>query len=248
MNVLVLSFISVVVPGVFSQIPTQNILKCRLCNNARTLADCSTLTLCTNQTQECYMEEVITSSSTIVYNGGCRAINRCSTSSTAIGKRQGDLISCSECCKSGHDCNSKMCGIKNPLANSQCYFCDSAHSAQGDVTDPEDCITMTTCDVDQACFGQNKYYPGQPTSFRYGCFNFEICRVMMKNAFDDLARCLAPNATNCGTDHSGICNVCCRGGGCNYGDCHTLRQRLFEEYNRGVFSVDTLKSTPGVTG
>lgn len=32
---------------------------------------------------------------------------------------------------------------------SQCYFCDTSHSVQGDVTDPDDCITFTTCDSNQ---------------------------------------------------------------------------------------------------
>ncbi|XP_052792768.1 uncharacterized protein LOC128226764 [Mya arenaria] len=158
---------------------------------------------CNNQTQECYMEEVITSSSTIVYYGGCRAISHCSASSTAIGKRQGDLISCSECCKSGHLCNSKLCGLMNTTVSDQCYFCYSAGSHQGDMTNPSECTSLTTCDVDQACFGQTKHHPGQPTSIRYGCFNFELCRDVMKTAFDDLTRCLAQNA-NCDTDHSGV--------------------------------------------
>ncbi|XP_052794004.1 uncharacterized protein LOC128227469 [Mya arenaria] len=153
MKLLVLSFICVVVPCVFAQIPDQNRLKCRLCNNANTLRDCSTLTICDNRTEECYMDEVITSTYEIVYRGGCRAISHCSASSTAIGKRQGDLISCSECCKSEDNCNTKMCGIDNTIpAIDQCYFCDSAHSDQGDVTDPNDCITFTTCDVNQVCF------------------------------------------------------------------------------------------------
>ncbi|XP_052809960.1 uncharacterized protein LOC128238269 [Mya arenaria] len=197
------------------------------------------------------MEEVITSFSTIVYRGGCRAISHCSASSTAIGKRQSDLISCSECCKNGHDCNAKICGIKNPIDNSQCYFCDSEHSAQGDVTDPSDCTTLTTCDLDQACIGQTKpKYVGLPSYFRYGCFNFQICRVMMKTAFDDLNRCHGHNtsSTDCGDPNMGLCNVCCRGGGCNYGDCHTVRLRLYEEYRRGLFSLDTLESSSGVTG
>ncbi|WAR31572.1 hypothetical protein MAR_034114 [Mya arenaria] len=106
---------------------------------------------------------------------------------------------------------------------------------------------MTTCDVDQACFGQNKYHPGQPTSFRYGCFNFEMCRVLMKTAFDDLARC-ENGGDSCGTDNSGVCNVCCRGGGCNYGDCHVIRNQLYDQYkNNGVFDLDTLESKSGGT-
>ncbi|XP_052792753.1 uncharacterized protein LOC128226756 [Mya arenaria] len=250
MNILVLPLICVVLPGAFAQIPSQNTLKCRVCRNARTLADCSTQTFCDNRTEECFMDEVITPTLELVYRGGCRAISQCTASSTAIGKRQGELISCSECCKTENDCNTRMCGIKDPIDDFKCYYCEKGHSDQSEVRDPKDCTTLTLCDSSQACYAQNQYHPGSDMSFRYGCFNFQMCRIMMKTAFDDLNQCLGHNTnlTACSTSMTEVCNFCCRGGGCNYGDCHIVRQQLFEEYKRGLFSLDTLESSSGVTG
>ncbi|KAH3800760.1 hypothetical protein DPMN_154402 [Dreissena polymorpha] len=53
----------------------------------------------------------------------------------------------------------------------QCYFCDSSKSDQASVTDPRECITLTTCDTDQVCYAHNEYHPGSAMTFRYGCQN-----------------------------------------------------------------------------
>ena len=41
-----------------------------------------------------------------------------------------------------------ICSCLHSATTTQCYFCDTDHSAQGDVTDPHNCVTFTECDFD----------------------------------------------------------------------------------------------------
>ncbi|KAH3800697.1 hypothetical protein DPMN_154337 [Dreissena polymorpha] len=59
--------------GVFGQeIPDADKLRCRLCNNALELRECTKLAVCDNRTEECYMDQVVTETFNTVYRGGCR--------------------------------------------------------------------------------------------------------------------------------------------------------------------------------
>ncbi|KAH3800729.1 hypothetical protein DPMN_154370, partial [Dreissena polymorpha] len=58
---------------VFAQIPLADQLKCRLCNNALELRDCTKQAICDNRTEECYMEQVLTETFNTVYRGGCQS-------------------------------------------------------------------------------------------------------------------------------------------------------------------------------
>ncbi|XP_052792792.1 uncharacterized protein LOC128226780 [Mya arenaria] len=112
------------------------------------------------------------------------------------------------------------------------------------ITPNAEVVYRAGCRSRQACFARNHYHGGSPLASRYGCFNFEICKLLMRRAFDDLKRCYGIEDTYlCDNNNDSVCNVCCRDGGCNYGDCQKIKRRLFEEYKQGLFSLDTLKST-----
>ncbi|XP_052790034.1 uncharacterized protein LOC128224269 isoform X2 [Mya arenaria] len=226
-------------------IPYQNIIRCRACNNAVTLDDCSTLTVCDNRTEMCYMEEIITASFTILYRGGCRARQHCNPSTQSIGRRNSlELTSCSECCSLNNDCNHRLCGIRSSLVNvSQCYHCDSsaAGSTQSDVMNPEDCVTLTTCDANEVCQAETHYRPGLSLTFRYGCQNINMCKLLMKRAFEHLQECDGREGTE-GCQFQSTCYACCADGGCNYSDCSSLQKRLYQLYKNQLFSLDTLST------
>ncbi|XP_052223577.1 uncharacterized protein LOC127839315 isoform X2 [Dreissena polymorpha] len=205
--------------GVFAQPLDQYQLRCRLCNNARTLSDCMKLAICDNRTEECYMEQVITDAFTSQYRGGCRSITQCNGgTAVATGKRDAGIV-CSQCCGYANDCNSRLCGIRQDnLASSLCYFCDDMKSTQGSVSRPEDCITFTACDSDQ------------------------ICKLLMRRVFEDMDHCHNNTLHEC--QHASVlCNVCCGDSGCNYGDCKSITERLYRLHKSGNFNMTTLQTT-----
>ncbi|KAH3801970.1 hypothetical protein DPMN_155635 [Dreissena polymorpha] len=95
-------------------------LRCRLCNDALELRDCTQLAMCDNRTEECFMDQVLMATFSNVYRGGCRSKD----------------VSCK---LEQQNCNFLRFLILN---TSQCYFCDL-------VSNPQDCITITTCNTDQ---------------------------------------------------------------------------------------------------
>ncbi|WAR31565.1 hypothetical protein MAR_034107 [Mya arenaria] len=93
---------------------------------------------------------------------------------------------------------------KTGLVNvSQCYHCDSsaAGSTQSDVMNPEDCVTLTTCDAN------------------------EMCKLLMKRAFEHLQECDGREGTE-GCQFQSTCYACCADGGCNYSDCSSLQMTI----------------------
>ncbi|XP_060567082.1 uncharacterized protein LOC132725906 [Ruditapes philippinarum] len=124
-------------------------IKCRLCNQARTLADCNSLVTCDATLEKCFMDEFITHQPTVVYNGGCRAKSVCDIS----GGKRSDMLACSRCCALGDDCNKRLCGIKDDTLNStQCYSCDHRSSQQSEVKDPSSCVILGTCQPNEVCY------------------------------------------------------------------------------------------------
>ncbi|KAL4220654.1 hypothetical protein ACF0H5_021050 [Mactra antiquata] len=229
----------------------QSILKCRLCNRATRLSECTSLVACDATIEECYMEELITEQLTVVYTGGCRAKDVCQR---ANGKKRADLASCSRCCALGNDCNKRLCGIPDDTLNTtQCYSCDHRSSQQSEVKNPEDCVTLTTCNSNEMCFTTGSDIAGSSTFF-YGCQSKLICKILMKRAYEDWKICVA-NVTSppsgitwtqhCGDGGAGkrstnVCNSCCNYGGCNYGSCFEQTDRLFTLAQNGKFDVATL--------
>ena len=61
------------------------------------------------------------------------------------------------------------------------------------------------------------------------CFLQQISKLLMKQAFADLAKCEGHEgdaALGCGTQLDGVCNVCCADGGCNYGTCRDITRKM----------------------
>ncbi|XP_052789900.1 uncharacterized protein LOC128224189 [Mya arenaria] len=238
----------------FGQIPDENKLYCWLCTNARSLSDCR-IEICDNRTESCYMDQVITAAFQVVYRSGCRATAQCSGQIGLIGRRdmeeeeersrrQNELVACSRCCNMDSNCNQRLCGISNNNVNvSMCHYCDSsANDVTHDVTNPTDCITYTICDYDEVCTAETEYTAGK-ISFRYGCGKISICRVLMREAFKYMQLCEGREGhRGCEFESVAICNACCAGGGCNYGSCHDLRERLYRVWknNPKLFDLGTL--------
>ncbi|KAH3794630.1 hypothetical protein DPMN_148167 [Dreissena polymorpha] len=126
------------------------------------------------------------------------------------------------CCSNQDACNKLLCGIRQDNTNrSLCYFCDSSKSVQASVSNPSDCITLTTCDTDQ------------------------ICRLLMKRVFEDLRHCAGAGASGPECQHETLnCDVCCGDEACNYGDCRQLKARLYNLMVIGKFNNVTLQVIP----
>ncbi|KAH3804734.1 uncharacterized protein LOC127834794 [Dreissena polymorpha] len=230
--------------GVFAlEIPPEYQLKCRLCNNALELRDCTKQEICDNRTEECYMEQVITDAFTIQYRGGCKSSTHCNGgTAVATGKRDEGIV-CSQCCGYANDCNSRLCGIRQGnITASQCYFCDDSKSDQASVSRPEDCITFTNCDTDQVCSAHDEYHPGSHMTYRYGCMNKAICKTLTRVLFRDMEHCLNRTSLECNHE-SVMCDVCCGDTGCNYGACKEIKERLFRLYKSGHYNMTTLQTT-----
>merc|ERR1711860_28656 len=243
--------VTVVVISVYLISDAEGLL-CTACSKASSLDDCNHKVQC-GANEMCYMDEVITEQLTVQYNGGCRARDVCGSAASStgpIGRRKRELIACSRCCdfdeKNGKACNSKLCGIKSSAINSsQCYFCDHRDSDQSEVTKPEDCLTLATCQHNEMCFVQQQNLAGRD-SFLYGCYSEKLCVFLMGKVFEEMAACYGPNPDKAycqgliSKRSTNLCNVCCADGGCNYGSCQDIKLRLWNLYNNGVFDPATL--------
>ncbi|XP_053380696.1 uncharacterized protein LOC123560450 [Mercenaria mercenaria] len=87
-------------------------MKCKRCNKAHSLSECTDIVLCTSK-EECFMDQLITDHLETEYEGGCRSREVCGTvASTLVGKKKrNSLISCSRCCRTNDFCNKQLCGI-----------------------------------------------------------------------------------------------------------------------------------------
>ncbi|XP_060567096.1 uncharacterized protein LOC132725916 [Ruditapes philippinarum] len=229
-----------------------NTLTCRACHKASTLSDCNTVVSCNGTLEDCYMEEIITTNLTIVYDGGCRSKAACSTTRV---RRYPELVACSKCCDFKNECNKPLCGIRDDtyIPDPQCYNCDHRTSEQSEVADPSKCVTLTTCKPEEMCFATESDVSGR-TMFFYGCLNKVECGILMGKAYDNYKMCVA-NVTqppvgvsrdqacrNVGKRSASICRACCDVGGCNYGTCEELQERIFKLAILGKFNMTTLKN------
>ncbi|XP_053380736.1 uncharacterized protein LOC123548065 [Mercenaria mercenaria] len=233
-----------------------NIIRCRLCNRANTLSDCNKLVTCDSTLEDCFMDELITDQLTVVYVGGCRAKDVCNQSGRKRRGRRGDLVACSRCCDFDEDCNKRLCGIKDDTINSsQCYSCDHRTSEQSEVKDPKKCVTLDTCQPNEMCYA-NQADIGGKDSFFYGCMSKLRCGILMRQAYEYYRVCTAndtaplqPGTTqaeycgNIGKRSTDLCHSCCDYGGCNYGTCRELNERVFTLAFNGKFDLNTLKPT-----
>ncbi|XP_060571220.1 uncharacterized protein LOC132729469 [Ruditapes philippinarum] len=234
-----------------ANVTTSNIRRCRQCNRASTLSDCNKLVTCDSTLEDCFMDELITDQLTVVYVGGCRAKTVCNSSGK---KRRNDLVACSRCCDFDEDCNKRLCGIKDDTLNSsQCYSCDHRTSEQSEVKDPKTCVTLDTCQPNEVCYATTTDIGGKDT-FYYGCLSKLQCGFLMEKAYKDFQDCvsnktaLAPGPARdavCGNvgRATSLCHSCCADGGCNYGTCEELNNRIFALAENGKFDIKTLKTT-----
>ncbi|XP_053372484.1 macrophage mannose receptor 1-like [Mercenaria mercenaria] len=157
--------------------------------------------------QQCYTEQVVTTSGNIIYNSGCLSKSRCSTVATSlvgrrsitnmVDKRSSDLVTCTECCTDDF-CNMKGCGTQGVPAEQRgpyCYTCDAL--------DPKDCTDVDVCSKNELCI---MYNPGEfhglpETIYRGQCETRAACDAIA-HAFSN-HRC-APMC--CNTD---FCNDHC---------------------------------------
>ncbi|XP_052223954.1 uncharacterized protein LOC127839606 [Dreissena polymorpha] len=180
--------------------------------------------------QECYMDQVVTETFNTVYRGGCR---------------RREISTIRWCAKHVHYLCNYIPVLLDNTNRSLCYFCDSSKSVQASVSNPSDCITLTTCDTDQVCFSHNEYHPGLAPTFKYGCQNKYICRLLMKRVFEDLRHCAGAGASGPECQHETLnCDVCCGDEACNYGDCRQLKARLYNLMVIGKFNNVTLQVIP----
>lgn len=223
-----------------------NTLRCRLCNRASTLSDCNKLVTCDPTVEECYMDQVVTEQLTVVYDGGCRAKSVCAR--TFGRRRREGIVGCSRCCNSGDDCNKRLCAIPDDtLTSSQCYSCDHRNSDQSEVRNPQQCVSLTTCQQDEVCYATQSDVAGTDTFF-YGCQNLLMCKILMQNAYQEYLRCVkndtnALHGTTCGfrARATHLCHSCCGDGACNYGTCRELNDNIFKLADLNLFDWSTLK-------
>ncbi|XP_060577281.1 uncharacterized protein LOC132734538 [Ruditapes philippinarum] len=203
------------------------------------------------------MEQVVTDTQSIVYNGGCQSKQVCAVASgsTPVGKKR-EMITCSRCCNTADDCNKRLCGLQEPSTNSvRCYHCDHRTSSQSEVKDPDTCVTLGYCQPNEKCYVSQYDVGGRDTYF-YGCLNKVVCETLMKSAYQDYLVCVANKTqTLSNSDRDNICGIinkrsaflctsCCGDNGCNYGTCKELRERLFNLALLGKFDFSTLKIIP----
>ncbi|XP_045199492.2 uncharacterized protein LOC123553861 [Mercenaria mercenaria] len=234
----------------------QNLLRCRSCSRARDLLDCNHLAFCDATLEDCYMEQIFTDQHTVEYNGGCRSKSLCAqtSASTSVGKKRAS-VGCSSCCNSGDDCNKRLCGIKDPsIQSSECYKCDHRTSEQSEVRDPAKCITLGYCQQNEVCYVTQSDIMGSDIFF-YGCQSKLRCQIVMETAYEFYKVCVA-NVTlppfmsrseycgNLGRRSASLCTSCCADGGCNYGSCKNLNDRIFKLALQGKFDMKTLKVIP----
>ncbi|KAL4235960.1 hypothetical protein ACF0H5_004348 [Mactra antiquata] len=243
MRIFVLLVVWISTAGVYGQL-SSNTLKCRLCQRASRLSDCNSLVLCDSTLEECYMDELITDQRTVVYTGGCRGKDICQRNN--LGKRS-DLVSCTRCCSSGTDCNKRLCGIPDDTLNrTECYSCGLQSSVQASVRQPENCISLTTCNSHEMCYTSTHWDAGVDTHV-FGCANERLCKPLMQVAYEEWKRCVKhTHGTNvdCGgisTRSFTICSSCCNYGGCNTETCYEQRDRLFELAWNGKLDINTLQ-------
>jgi len=229
-------------------------LKCRRCIGANSLDDC-TFSIPCPANEICYMDEVITESLTIEYNGGCRPRDVCTKRPGIAGKRaaSGPVTACSKCCDTDRkpECNTKLCGIRSSQTGlQQCYHCESAPGGGGSgVTDPNACTNLVSCQSDEYCSADTYRLAGND-EYVFSCITKGICKLLTTEALhrkkeceDDPSVCpvvaLAPGRRE--TSGARICTACCGDSQCNSDTCEGVIDRLFILWKAGVLDINTLK-------
>lgn len=128
--------------------------RCFECQNTPLPHACQKVAEC-NADEQCYTEQIVTSSGNIVYNTGCISQQRCSVGHTAlVGRRSNNssrqrslnLNTCVECCTDNF-CNNKGCGsqeVPKDQRGPYCFHCES-------LLDPAACSRVAVCLQNEDC-------------------------------------------------------------------------------------------------
>ncbi|XP_045170560.2 uncharacterized protein LOC123532983 isoform X2 [Mercenaria mercenaria] len=163
--------------------------RCFECQNVPFPRDCARLTDC-NAHEDCFTEQVVTTSGNVVFNSGCLAKSRCSTVSTSLigkrlanmtDKRSTDIVTCNECCTADY-CNMKGCGtLEVPFEQRgpYCYTCDAL--------DPRDCTNVAVCAKHELCMIHTPVeFIGLPeTIYRGQCETQSTCDALSEISSHD---------------------------------------------------------------
>ncbi|XP_045170559.2 aggrecan core protein-like isoform X1 [Mercenaria mercenaria] len=220
--------------------------RCFECQNVPFPRDCARLTDC-NAHEDCFTEQVVTTSGNVVFNSGCLAKSRCSTVSTSLigkrlanmtDKRSTDIVTCNECCTADY-CNMKGCGtLEVPFEQRgpYCYTCDAL--------DPRDCTNVAVCAKHELCMIHTPVeFIGLPeTIYRGQCETQSTCDALSEISSHD-------NCTPvcCSTD---FCNDRC--GSTPYVNTtalypHTTDGTTFTMTQVPSTRMSTVRSTKGAT-
>lgn len=152
---------------VFCCTATAEATDCYECRDIPHLRDCSIVRKC-NPHEECYVEQIVTTSGHIVFNSGCRDRQDCarfsgrtasdiendqsyvSTESDTLVVnlvRRSDISVCEQCCDTDY-CNNKGCFDIATPQNQRGLYCFSCKRQ----SEQESCRHVTQCNQDQVCF------------------------------------------------------------------------------------------------
>ncbi|KAL4219484.1 MAM and LDL-receptor class A domain-containing protein [Mactra antiquata] len=156
-------------------------LHCQRCDMASDISKCQTIT-CNKNAESCYMEEFITPTLEVRYNGGCLSKQVCNI------KRKRDAVTCIRCCDNSDNCNKKICGIPQvqsvtqipsaflPANILQCRKCRNA-------VDILDCEGYVSCDaIMEKCFMEAVIDELDTMRYNGGCMAKTLCGSKKKRS------------------------------------------------------------------
>ncbi|XP_076072380.1 uncharacterized protein LOC143044317 isoform X2 [Mytilus galloprovincialis] len=197
-------------------------LTCLSCNQASKITDCLTQkAVCTDGSEECFLEKVILDDLSGVFSAGCRSKQVCDIIASSVGrKRQQEsqrtkknLIQCSQCCltntTNGIPCNGFLCN-QNPVIVDTCLSCDS-------VSSPKLCLVSQQCTPNEVCV-QRVFVRGGVVRYQLGCERKLLCDHLLKD-YSYTHGLGQGRRANGDTD---ICSACCNTNQCNAEDCRYL--------------------------
>lgn len=176
-------------------------LRCMECSDLPTPVDCDKITTC-GQSEQCYVDQYITSSGIVLYSSGCRSQFRCAAPS---GKKRflmssTDILTCSQCCNNAEFCNIEGCGIRAPQIPQRGLFCFQCDAQSR----PDTCRDIVMCDVGNACV-VSKIVTGPQIYYQTNCVEEKACE-----SIDKIAAIVGRRRQTLEQ-----CPVCCRTDFCN---------------------------------
>ncbi|XP_052788577.1 uncharacterized protein LOC128223339 [Mya arenaria] len=208
-------------------------LRCRICNRANALEDCTTYAECSDQ-ESCFTDLVVTPDQRLVYNAGCRSNTACGHANKPV--LNGDIVMCSSCCSGGDYCNDGLCDLKKNTTMRM--SCDGHEGRPGATQYPEDCQQFRICDYNEACFARTTAVNSDSAIEHYtSCLDLRTCQSLVNGVKD------AYHATDVllGKRNTNICAICCNDELCNEYSCPSIKRRIVNLIENDAFNMTTLK-------